>query len=413
MDNIQKKQDIFSIIASILLIILAIINIQDFIQSIVGYFEYGESYYLVLIFEHSFSLIYPFFAIGLLIKNDKLLVYGGIVYILFQFLHFICYSFMVLTYGLDLDLSFIRTILWLIPTILQLIICDILWISLFVANLTDKLINCKSEINKIWFVPSLAYFIINFFLEALGKYSIYGVVLALLQAATFLFSALSIVKPTLIAQKPLGNFNQSQEHEGSIAYSSNLKENSNISTLSQPEGYCDMLKHILLLIFTFGIWDFIWVYRTTYFLNRVKNEELRNPTTQLLLFIFVPFYSIYWIYKSSERIDKLAHQKSIDSDIKTVCLLFAIFFYLLAPIFMQDKINNIVKPSKIYVPEVNNESTASHDTQEPDTSEDIKNNKKSDVTIIADNLKTYKDLLDQGIITQEEFDTKKKEILGL
>jgi hypothetical protein len=31
----------------------------------------------------------------------------------------------------------------------------------------------------------------------------------------------------------------------------------------------------------------------------------------------------------------------------------------------------------------------------------------------ADELKKYKDLLDSGAITQEEFDAKKKELLGL
>ena len=31
----------------------------------------------------------------------------------------------------------------------------------------------------------------------------------------------------------------------------------------------------------------------------------------------------------------------------------------------------------------------------------------------ADELKKYKDLLDAGIITQEEFDAKKKQLLGL
>ena len=31
----------------------------------------------------------------------------------------------------------------------------------------------------------------------------------------------------------------------------------------------------------------------------------------------------------------------------------------------------------------------------------------------ADQLKKYKDLLDSGIITQEEFDAKKKQLLGL
>ncbi|MBQ4158616.1 MAG: SHOCT domain-containing protein [Clostridia bacterium] len=31
----------------------------------------------------------------------------------------------------------------------------------------------------------------------------------------------------------------------------------------------------------------------------------------------------------------------------------------------------------------------------------------------ADELKEYKDLLDAGILTQEEFDAKKKQLLGL
>lgn len=31
----------------------------------------------------------------------------------------------------------------------------------------------------------------------------------------------------------------------------------------------------------------------------------------------------------------------------------------------------------------------------------------------ADELKKYKDLLDKGVITQEEFDAKKKQLLGL
>ena len=35
------------------------------------------------------------------------------------------------------------------------------------------------------------------------------------------------------------------------------------------------------------------------------------------------------------------------------------------------------------------------------------------VTDEADQLKKYKDLLDAGAITQEEFDAKKKQLLGL
>jgi predicted Zn-dependent peptidase len=52
-------------------------------------------------------------------------------------------------------------------------------------------------------------------------------------------------------------------------------------------------------------------------------------------------------------------------------------------------------------------------------SKSIRQHKKAPVqvsiqqTSSADELKKYKDLLDQGIITQEEFDAKKKQILGL
>ena len=45
-------------------------------------------------------------------------------------------------------------------------------------------------------------------------------------------------------------------------------------------------------------------------------------------------------------------------------------------------------------------------------------NNKGSVTVVnnasnADELKKYKELLDSGIITQEEFDAKKKQLLGL
>ena len=50
--------------------------------------------------------------------------------------------------------------------------------------------------------------------------------------------------------------------------------------------------------------------------------------------------------------------------------------------------------------------------------DEIKANKKSSATTIvqtspADELKKFKELLDMGIITQDEFDSKKKELLGL
>lgn len=41
--------------------------------------------------------------------------------------------------------------------------------------------------------------------------------------------------------------------------------------------------------------------------------------------------------------------------------------------------------------------------------------RKADRTVLgtAEELKNYKELLDSGVITQEEFDAKKKQLLGL
>ena len=101
--------------------------------------------------------------------------------------------------------------------------------------------------------------------------------------------------------------------------------------------------HILLLIFTWGIWRYIWIYRVTAYLNCLHDEEKRRPGTKLLLNMFVPFYSIYWTYKSAMRVDKLAKSFNIPSEIATPCVILEIFVPLIPPILMQERINRIVE----------------------------------------------------------------------
>lgn len=171
------------------------------------------------------------------------------------------------------------------------------------------------------------------------------------------------------------------------------------SNATTDDVYCDLLKHILLLLFTFGIWYFIWIYRTTIYLNRVEGKLPRNPRNKLLLCIFIPFYSIYWIYQSAQRLDKLANSSGISSDLSTLCLILSIFVGIIPPILMQEKINTIVNVENGII-EI--------EPQQQRQSKTVK------TTIgAAEELKTYKELLDSGVITQEEFDAKKKQLLGL
>ena len=242
----------------------------------------------------------------------------------------------------------------------------------------------------------------------------------------------------------------------------------NADAMAAVELEFGMVGHILLLLFLGGIWQYIWIYRTTKALNRVPGEEVRNPVTKLLLCMFVPFYYIYWVYKSCQRIDKLAGLRGVSSDISTLCLILTFLIGIVPPMIMQDKMNAIAATytrdrsytptPAAYIPAAEPEShddmvpynaipdrTASYDmdtnTKEKETfgkapaqlsapvdaepavpvynapSYDDAPAKDAELVTPADDvveqLKKYKQLLDSGIITQEEFDAKKRQLLNL
>ena len=166
----------------------------------------------------------------------------------------------------------------------------------------------------------------------------------------------------------------------------------NNTTTPAEDGYIDMVHHVLLMLLIGGIWQYVWIYKTTKALNRTPGAEERNPTTKLLLCMFVPFYYLYWVYQSAQRIDTLAKSKNLTGDCATLSLILAIFLGIVAPIFMQYKLNEVCKTSAA--------APAPAPTAAP--AEDA-----------ADQIKKYKDLLDCGAITEEEYNEKKKQLLGL
>lgn len=150
------------------------------------------------------------------------------------------------------------------------------------------------------------------------------------------------------------------------------------------DGTCDLIKHVLLLLFTFGVWYFIWIYRTTAYLNRVEDEPWRTPVNQLLLCLFVPFYTVFWAYKSAQRLEKLSGTRADDEDLTVLCLLLALFIPFCPPILMQDRMNSLVLGNT------------------PRGPEDL-----------AEQLRVYQKLAEDGLITQEDYGAKKRQLLGL
>ncbi len=244
-----------------------------------------------------------------------------------------------------------------LPNVLKLIAYILLAVELAIGTF-GAFAKAKLALRHLWFVPP-AFLLLAAVLQQLlymayglrwyGGYSMFTLshftIFAVLLVAMVAIGILTL-NPKLLEDSVAPGYDYNSEKSTEYAYSAGEGTSSAGSTQyyapKKPSGYIDMLPHILLLLFTFGIWRLVWVYKTTGFLNCAPNEPQRTPVCQLLLFMFVPFYSFYWIYASCKRIDALGYYKNIPGEITVMCVICEIFVNVITPMFMQDKINNIV-----------------------------------------------------------------------
>ncbi len=101
-----------------------------------------------------------------------------------------------------------------------------------------------------------------------------------------------------------------------------------------------LFKHLMLLIFTFGIYRLIWIARTTRFLNQGTLKK-RDPIMCAGLSVFIPFYSLYWAYRTALAVDGLGEKKDgfISMAGLSVLLCFACPFA--SDVYLQGKINEL------------------------------------------------------------------------
>lgn len=289
-----------------------------------------------------------------------------------------------------------------------------------IVAITDYLPKYKDIVKKYWYAPA-ALMIVKLPIELvcyilaliigdswLGRSTFLGVIISILLAVGYAAVMVWVLGTEIIPEvkKPVKNTTAGTTAGGSTAgYTSAPANNS--------DGQIDLIVHILLLLCTCGIWQYIWIFKTTKYLNCDKGEAPRDATAQLLLCMFIPFYYIYWTYKSCQRIDRIAVTRGVASDITTICLILAIFVGIIPPILMQDKINNICKnPAVNAAPQAAAPAPVAQTpvAQTPVAEEPTQPQANIGV---ADEIKKYKDLLDSGAITEEEFDAKKKQLLGL
>jgi len=66
----------------------------------------------------------------------------------------------------------------------------------------------------------------------------------------------------------------------------------------------NMIAQVFLTIITIGIYTIYWFYQVSVELKGIANDENANPALWTVL-LFVPFASIYSIYKFSELYEKM------------------------------------------------------------------------------------------------------------
>lgn len=392
----KKKVAPYALISGILFVLMAIVLVVDLIRyrgtSVFTYFRCLLS-----------TAGYVITAIALFMANrarPKLLVIGFIIQaavVVFELI-FNLVSF---------DAVFIRAVVTL-SRLFELVA----WVGaimISVACLTERLPQDRAAVKKVWFVPAACYAVgVIIWRIWLAAHSAHYIINAssfafdLLNGLGLLLAMLWVVNSDAFAQKTANASDPGQPESAAPA--------SGAAATAESTAYYNLGMHVVLLLLTFGVWYLIWIYRMTGYLNRVEDEQPRNPTNQLLLCIFVPFYTVWWVYQSAQRIDKLAAAKGIASDLSMLCLILAIFVGVVPPILMQDKINAIVTTDG--APDQPADSAQTQTAGRAPVRQQAAASSKTDADT-AEALKTYKELLDSGVLTQEEFDAKKKQLLGL
>ena len=367
----QKKKNSTALIAGILFAVWAVLQILQ------GYFVILRILYIIGIAVVSFSLITK--------RRDIVPCAGFAVLAIVELIWVIGYFS-------------IYDLLYFLGSIAAALICF--------AELTNFMPKLKGLGKKIWFVPAILFGVMPLFdlFQYLIGYNFYDIFsrYGFRLFAGYVISAVGILLAMMWVAYPDG---LPKEARPAAQRGAAAQYGAGAGSTSAPvtdEMYCGMAKHVLLLLFTFGIWYLIWIYRVTGYTNCFRDEEDRNPATKLLLCMFVPFYHIYWTYKTAQRIEKMAAAKGLPSDLSTLCLILAIFVPIIPPILMQDKLNSIAMPVS---------SGTTQQPQQPQQPVYAAAQQPQTAPNVAEELKSYKELLDMGVLTQEEFDAKKKQLL--
>lgn len=118
-------------------------------------------------------------------------------------------------------------------------------------------------------------------------------------------------------------------------------------TASEPlngifDCYFSTVSHVLLYVLLGYVWQIIWIYRTSKFIKKITERDYSLSATVALSIFFFP-YTIYWTYKTSYEIDRLANSIGLSSDVTDISTALGFCFPIISTTIMQRKLNELAK----------------------------------------------------------------------
>ncbi len=175
----------------------------------------------------------------------------------------------------------------------------------------------------------------------------------------------------------------------------------------------NIATYVLLSIITFGLYGIIWMIDIVRDVHKLhQNEE--PATSEVLLMIFIPFYTCYWMYKNGTQMYKDSNRLGGNiSDNGALYMILSLFgLTIVNYALIQNSLNNfeIVKSPENNFYHTTPQNNSFNYTQQ--SNESFAPTQSLNDSSISNKLIELQKIKDASLITNEEYEIKRSEILS-
>jgi hypothetical protein len=324
--------------------------------------------------------------IALFLKSAKKFVFASILTAV-AFIYRIIISWDFLSYYYELLLEgysfyFLTIVVFFFSTILLFMVS---FIHLPSKKVLNTVVVLNGAIIIILFLVYLFTFFLNIqFIIEYFSFNFFQIVLFFFNGIFFGFLPLLVLNgahtlPILLTLRSEASFNEVSNHE----------------TSDEEDDRVSVGFSIFLSLVTLGIYYFVWIYKISSKLKRLGIQQ-QDPTTTVVLAIFIPFYVLFWLYKTGEQVYQLQRSRQTENNASLYIVLALFGLSIVALALIQKDLNDMNSNELMDGPVQNNKQPAYDQSSSEDTMKILEN-------LYALYLK--------GAITEQEYIEKKKVLL--